>query len=74
MFRFFMPALLAIPALAQAPAAPALLQLGHLQDGVDRLLLRLADEAAGVDDDHLGLGRVRDVGEAGALRDEAQME
>src|SRR5206468_2542792 len=31
-----------------------LLVLGHLEDGVDRLLLGFADEAAGVDDDDLG--------------------
>ena len=42
----------------QPLAAPRLLVLGHLENGVDRLLLGLADEAAGVDDDDLGgLGR-----------------
>ena len=30
----------------------------HLEDGVDRLLLRVVDERAGVDDDHVGVGRV----------------
>src|SRR6185312_3287140 len=47
-------------ALGQAPghhqplAGAGLLVARHLQDGVDRLLLRLADEAAGVDHDDLG--------------------
>ena len=42
----------------QPLARPRLLVAGHLQDRVDRLLLRLADEAAGVDDDDVGgLGR-----------------
>ena len=36
-------------------AGAELLQLGHLEDRVDRLLLGLADEAARVDDDDLGL-------------------
>ena len=35
-----------------------LLVLGHLEDGVDRLLLRLVDEGAGVDDEHVGVGGV----------------
>src|SRR5450631_1022014 len=38
----------------QSLAAPRLLVLGHLEDGIDRLLFGLADEAAGVDDDDLG--------------------
>ena len=51
-------------ALDQAPGddqalRPAhLLVLGHLQDGVDRLLLGGVDETASVDDQHLGLVRM----------------
>jgi hypothetical protein len=37
---------------------PGLLELGHLQNGVHRLLLGLVDERAGVDDQHLGPGGV----------------
>src|SRR5690606_3426480 len=36
-------------------AASGLLVLGHLQNGVDGLLLGGSDEGAGVDDDHLGV-------------------
>ena len=42
----------------QPAARAALLMLRHLEDGVDRLLLRLVDEGAGVDHDHLGVRRV----------------
>ena len=46
----------------QALAAAGLLVARHLEDRVDRLLLGLADEAAGVDDDDLGvLGRGDDL-------------
>ena len=38
----------------QLPARPRLLVFGHLQDGVDRLLLGLVDERAGVDHQYLG--------------------
>src|SRR4029078_11511160 len=34
------------------------LVLGHLEDGVDRLLLGVVDEGAGVDDDDVGVARV----------------
>ena len=53
----------------EALAAAVGLVARHLEDGVDRLLLRLADEAAGVDDDDVGARRVVDVREAGALGD-----
>ena len=43
---------------------PVVLQPSRLDDRVDRLLLRRVDEAARVDDDHLGLGEV--VGVLGA--------
>ena len=39
----------------QHPTAAPLLVLGHLQDGVDALLLGRVDEAAGVHDQHLRL-------------------
>jgi len=39
----------------EALAAAGLLELAHVEDGVDGLLLGLADESAGVDDDDLGL-------------------
>jgi hypothetical protein len=42
--------------------------LGHLEDGVDRLLLRLVDERAGVDDEDVGGGGVAGQLVAGALR------
>ena len=42
---------------------------GHLEDGVDRLLLGLVDEAAGVDDDHRCVFGVRHVTVARALGD-----
>ena len=66
---------LARVALRQAPgddqplAHPVLLHLGHLEDGGDGLLLRLADEAAGVDHDHLGQGRIALHPVAAALGD-----
>ena len=66
---------LARVALRQAPgddellAGADLLVLGELEDGVDRLLLRLADEAARVDDDDLGLVRLVDDAPAAAGRD-----
>ena len=43
----------------QALRAAGLLVLGHLEDGVDRFLLGGVDEAARVDDDDVGLLRVR---------------
>jgi hypothetical protein len=46
----------------QPTTPPRLLELGHLQDGVDRLLLRLVDERAGVHDEHVGgAGVVRNL-------------
>jgi len=42
----------------QRLAATSFLQLGVLEDGVDRLLLGLPDEGAGVDQDHLRLSRL----------------
>ena len=42
----------------QAAAAAALLVLGHVEDGRDRLLLGRLDEGAGVDDQDIGLGRI----------------
>jgi hypothetical protein len=33
--------------------------LRHFEDGVDRFLLRVVDEGAGVDDDDVGVGGVR---------------
>ena len=42
----------------EALALAVLLELGHLEDGVDRFLLGLVDERAGVDDEHVGVGRV----------------
>jgi hypothetical protein len=42
----------------EAPAGAGRLVLRHLQDRVDRLLLRLVDERAGVDDDDIGRGRI----------------
>ena len=38
----------------QLPPGGLLLELGHLEDRVDRLLLRPVDEGAGVDDQHVG--------------------
>ena len=43
----------------QPPARAVLLVLRHLEDGVDRLLLRRVDERAGVDDEHVGVRRRR---------------
>src|SRR5690606_36687352 len=40
-------------------AGADLLELGHLEDGLDRLALRLADEAARVDHDDLGFVGLR---------------
>ena len=42
---------------AQHSAFPGLLVSGHLEDGVDGLLLGGLDEPAGVDQQHLRLGR-----------------
>ena len=42
----------------QSFAGARLLVLGHLEDGVDRLLLRFVDERAGVDDEHVGVGGI----------------
>jgi hypothetical protein len=39
-------------------AASLVLEPSRLDQGVDRLLLRRIDESAGVDDDHVGLGRL----------------
>ena len=44
--------------------APGLLELGDLEDRPDRLLARVFDEAARVDHDHVGVGRVLDELEA----------
>ena len=43
----------------EAAAGAGLLVLGELQDRVDRFLLRLVDEGAGVDDQHVGFVRPR---------------
>jgi hypothetical protein len=43
----------------QPLAGAAFLELRELEDGVDRLFFRGIDEGARVDDEHLGLGRVR---------------
>jgi hypothetical protein len=53
----------------EALAGAGLLVVRHLEDRVDRLFLRFADEAARVHDDDLGVGRVVHVLEAGAARD-----
>ena len=42
----------------------------ELEDGVDRLLFRGVDEAAGVDDDHVGRGWKRDF-DVGAVAEDA---
>ena len=42
----------------QAFEPAALLVFGRFEDRLDRLLPRRLDEGAGVDDDHVGLGRV----------------
>ncbi len=42
----------------QSLTRAGLLVLRHLEDGVDRLLLRLVDERAGVDDEHVGVGGI----------------
>ena len=42
----------------QSLARTGLLVLRHLEDGVDRFLLRLVDERAGVDDEHVGVGGI----------------
>ena len=39
----------------QSPAAAGILELCRFQDGVDRLPLRVLNEAASVDDDHICL-------------------
>jgi hypothetical protein len=44
--------------------APRLLEVGRLEEGVDRVLLRLLDEAAGVDQGDVGVRRVVDQGPA----------
>ena len=41
--------------------ASHLLSLDHLEDHIDRLLLCIADEATGIDDDDLAIDRVRIV-------------
>ena len=38
--------------------APVFLCSRHLEDGVDRFLLGLVDERAGVDDEHVGVGGI----------------
>ena len=69
--------LLAIP-LGQASngddllGAAVLLEIGSLEQGVDRVLLRLLDEATGVDDGHIGLGSVVDEGPALGLQPAGQ--
>ena len=63
-FRHVLPDVAAI-ALHQAAGddqllrAAGLLVLGHLEDGVDRFLLGGIDEAAGVDDEDVGIGGMR---------------
>ena len=47
------------PATISLRARPGLLVLRHLQDGVDGFLLGGIDEAARIDDDDVGVGRVR---------------
>ena len=42
----------------QGPAPALLFLLGHLQDGVHALLLRIADKAAGIDEDDIRLSLV----------------
>ena len=49
------------------------LQQAHLEDGLDRLLLGLADEAAGVDDDGVGLFRALHHGVTTGHRDAKHM-
>src|SRR5207253_9390039 len=44
----------------QRLAAAGLFELGVLEDGVDRFLLGLADEGAGIDEDDLRLARLLD--------------
>jgi hypothetical protein len=53
----------------QFPAAPVLLVLRHLENGVDRLLPGFIDERAGVDDEHVGVGRVPGELMTGLLRE-----
>ena len=66
-FRDFLLELVAItlgqaPGDDQAPARRLLLQLGHLENRVDRLLLGPIDERTGVDDEHVGaVGFRRDL-------------
>ena len=40
---------------------------GHLKDGVDRFLLGRVNKAAGIDDQDVGLFRVRSKARAGAV-------
>ena len=47
----------------QLAAGAGLLVGGRLEDGLDALLLGAFDESAGVDHQHLGLGRIRGDGE-----------
>ena len=54
--------------------APGLLGRRRAQDHVDRLLLGVADEAAGVDDHRLGVGAVAVVHDGVARRGEARHE
>ena len=42
----------------QPAARTVLLVLGHFQNGVDRFLLGLVDEGAGIDDEHVGVAGV----------------
>ena len=43
----------------QALAGAGFLELGELENRVDRLFLRRIDERAGIHDQHIGLGRIR---------------
>ena len=52
---------------------PGLLEVGGLEQGVDRVLLGRLDEAARVDDHGLGVGGVRDEQEAAGLQPPGQL-
>ena len=46
------------PVTISSLARTGLLVLRHLEDGVDRFLLGLVDEGAGVDDEDVGVGGI----------------
>jgi hypothetical protein len=50
-----------------------LLEVGRLQQGVDAVLLRLLDEATGVDQRDVGVGSVVDEGPALGLQPAGQL-